>query len=83
MTGAVMKKLAEALDEVGYVIKDIKDEEYSGYGQPASGERYTGLMVLRIRPAEEEEADAEKLRARKEAEKAAGAVQAFDGEAPF
>jgi hypothetical protein len=71
MTGNVMRKLADALGEVGFVIKDIRDEEYGQYQMPASGEKYTGLLFLKIRPAEDENADIEKARLRKEAEKAA------------
>jgi hypothetical protein len=74
MTGTVMRKLADALEDVGYVIKSIEEETYSWTDRPATGEKYTGQICLKIRSAKEEDADAEKKRLREEAGKAAPVV---------
>jgi hypothetical protein len=70
MEGSTMRKLAEALDGVGFVVKKIEEETFSSYDRPATGEKYTGEIIIKIRPAKDEEADLEKARARKLAEKA-------------
>jgi hypothetical protein len=71
MEGSVMRKLAEALDDVGFVIKRIEEEAYGQYDRPSSGEKYTGEIIIRIRPVKDEEADIEKIRTRKDEEKKA------------
>jgi hypothetical protein len=70
MEGSVMQKLAEALDDVGFVIKRIEEIAYDQYDRPPSGEKYTGEIIIKIRPIKDEEADIEKIRVRKEEEKA-------------
>jgi hypothetical protein len=70
MEGSVMRRLAEALGDVGFVIKRIEEEAYSHYNRPSSGEKYTGEIVIKVRPVKDEEADAEKVRAWEEGEKA-------------
>jgi hypothetical protein len=70
MEGYVMRKLADALGDVGFVIKRIEEEAYGQYDRPLSGEKYTGEIIIRIRPAKDEDADVEKLRSRKEKERA-------------
>jgi hypothetical protein len=72
MEGSVMRKLAEALGDAGFVIKKIEEETYGYYDRPGTGERYTGEIILKIRPVTDEEADIEKIRVRKEEEKAKG-----------
>jgi hypothetical protein len=66
MEGSVMRKLAEALGDAGFVIKKIEEEAYGQYDRPPSGEKYTGEIIIKIRPVKDEEADAERLRAWKE-----------------
>jgi hypothetical protein len=70
MEGSVMRKLAGALDDVGFVIKKIEEEPYDNYNRPPSREKYTGEIIIKIRPVKDEEADIEKIRAWKEEEKA-------------
>jgi hypothetical protein len=70
MEGSVMRKLAEALDDVGFVIKKIEEEAYSQYDRSSSGKKYTGEIIIKIRPVKDEEADIEKIRVQKEEEKA-------------
>jgi hypothetical protein len=72
MEGSVMRKLAEALDDIGFVIKKIEEEAYGQYDRPFSGEKYTGEIIVKIRPMKDEEVDIEKMRVRKEEEKAKG-----------
>jgi hypothetical protein len=67
MEGSVLEKLAGALGTVGFVIKKIEEEAYGQYERTLNGERYTGEIIIKIRPVEDEEADAERLRVRKEA----------------
>jgi hypothetical protein len=71
MEGSVMRKLAEALDDVGFVIKKIEEEPYDNFNRPSSGEKYTGEIIIKIRSVKDEEADNEKLQVRKEEEKRA------------
>jgi hypothetical protein len=70
MEGSTMRKLGDALSDVGFVIKKIEEETYSQYDRPSSGEKYAGEIILKIRPVKDEEADFEKARALKEKEKA-------------
>jgi hypothetical protein len=69
MEGSVIRKLTDALGDAGFVIKKIEEESYSRFERPFSGEKYTGEIIIRIRPAKDEEADIEKIRAREEAER--------------
>jgi hypothetical protein len=71
MEGSVMRKLADALSDVGFVIKRIEEESYGPYDRPSGEGKYTGEITIKIRPVKDEEDDAEKLRARKEEEKKA------------
>jgi hypothetical protein len=83
MDGSVMRKLADALGDVGFVIKRIEEEAYGSYERPPGGEKYTGEIIIKIRPAKDEEADVEKLRARKEKEKAGDRPTASESEISF
>jgi hypothetical protein len=76
MEGSVMRKLAEALDDVGFVIKSIEEEKHGTYDRPNTGEIYTGQIIIKIRSRKDEEAEAEAARLRKEKERiiAAGAA---------
>ena len=62
MTALVMQKLADVLAKEGFVIKKIEDEERSSTN---NGEKYTGNIIIKVRPADEEEAEAEIVRLRK------------------
>ena len=64
MTALVMQKLSDALLNEGFVVKKIEDET-AGFHE----DKYTGRIVITVRPAEEEEADAEAARLRKEKER--------------
>jgi hypothetical protein len=68
MTAVVMQKLANVLANEGFVIKKIEDEEYGSFDRQENGEKYTGAIILKVRPIEDEEAEAEKARLRKEKE---------------
>jgi hypothetical protein len=68
MEGSLMRKLADALGDVGFVIKKIEEESYGRFDRPDSGEKYTGEIIIKIRPMKDEEADVEKLRVREKAE---------------
>jgi hypothetical protein len=70
MKGSVMRKLADALEDVGFVIERLEEEPYGQYDRPSSGEKYTGEIIIKIRPIKDEEADADKIRVQKEEEKA-------------
>jgi hypothetical protein len=70
MEGSIMRKLADALGDVGFVIKKIEEKSYGQYDRPSSGEKYTGEIIVKIRPIKDEEAEAEKIRAQKEKERA-------------
>jgi hypothetical protein len=83
MEGATMRKLADALSDVGFVIKRIEEESYGQYDKPSSGEKYTGEITIKIRTVKDEEADVEKIRARKEAEKAKNNPAPSTLEEPF
>ena len=65
MTAMAMQKLATVLLNEGYVVKKIEDEMSGFY------EKYTGRIIITIRSVEEEEADAEDARFRKEREREA------------
>ena len=69
MTALVMQRLAEALAKEGFIIKKIEDEEHSSFSRPNNGEKYTGEIILKIRPADEEEAEAEMAKLRKAKER--------------
>jgi hypothetical protein len=62
MEGLAIQKLANALDGVGFTIKRIEEESYSRYERPPSGEKYTGEIIIRIRPLKDEKADAARIR---------------------
>jgi len=63
MTALVMQRLAEVLLKEGFVVKKIEDEQSGFY------EKYTGRIIITVRPVDEEEADAEAARLRREKEK--------------
>jgi len=66
MTAIVMRKLADALLNEGYVVKKMEDET-AGFHE----DKYTGRIIITVRPVEDEEADAEATRLRKEKEREA------------
>jgi hypothetical protein len=69
MTALVMQKLATALLNEGYVVKEIKEEQISSFDKRDNGEKYTGRLIITVRPVDEEEAEMEAARIRKEKEK--------------
>jgi hypothetical protein len=68
MTAVVMQKLANVLANEGFVIKKIEDEAYGSFDKQENGEKYTGQIIITVRPVDDEEAEAEKKRLRKEKE---------------
>jgi hypothetical protein len=60
MEMALMQRIADAIGDNGFVIKKIEEETYGYYDRPKTGERYTGEIILKIRPIEEEEAEAKR-----------------------
>jgi hypothetical protein len=64
-----MQKLATALFNEGYVVKKIEDEQKSSFDRSENGERYTGHIIITVRPVDDEEAEMEAARLRKEKEK--------------
>jgi hypothetical protein len=68
MTALVMKKLALALLNEGFVVKKIEEEQKS-FDRPVNGEKYTGQIIIVIRPVDDEEAEAKAARLRKEKER--------------
>jgi hypothetical protein len=69
MTALVMQKLATVLFEEGFIVKKMEDEQRSSFDRPENGEEYTGRTIIVVRPADDEEAEAENARLRKEKEK--------------
>ena len=69
MTALVMQKLADALLKEGFVIKKIEDEQRSSFDRSENGEIYTGQIIIVARPVDEEEAEANAARLRKEKER--------------
>ncbi len=69
MTALVMQKLATALLNEGFVVKKIEDEQLSSFDKPQNGEKYTGQIIIVARPVDDEEAETEAARLRKEKEK--------------
>jgi hypothetical protein len=69
MTALVMQKLATVLFNEGFVVKKIEDEQKSSFDRPENGEKYTGQIIIIVRPVDDEEAEAEAARLRKEKEK--------------
>jgi hypothetical protein len=70
MNALVMQKLATALFNGGYVVKKIEDEQKSSFDRTENGERYTGNIIIVARPVDDEEAEMETARLRKEKERA-------------
>jgi hypothetical protein len=68
MTAVVMQKLADVLANEGFVIKKIEDEEHNSFDKQENGEKYTGAIIIKVRPIEDEKAEKEKARLRKEKE---------------
>jgi hypothetical protein len=66
MTALTMQKLATALFNEGFIVKKIEDEQRSSYDRFENGEKYTGQIIIVVRPNDEEEAEAEAARLRKE-----------------
>jgi hypothetical protein len=64
MEGSLMLRLANALDDVGFVIKKMEEETYSRFERPDSDETYTGEIIIKIRPRKDEDAEAGKRRDR-------------------
>ena len=64
MTASTMQKLATALLNEGYIVKKIEEEMTSFH------EKYTGRIIVTIRPVEEEEeAEAKVIQLREEKER--------------
>ena len=55
MEGLVMHRLSDALRNTGFVIKKIEEESYGRFDLPSGGEKYTGEIIIRIRPVRDEE----------------------------
>jgi hypothetical protein len=69
MTALVMQKLATTLFNEGFVVKKIEDEQKSSFEKSENGEKYTGQIIIVVRPVDDEEAEAEAARLRREKEK--------------
>jgi hypothetical protein len=69
MTALVMRKLATALFNEGFIVKKIEDEQKSSFDRSENGEKYTGQIIIVVRPSDDEEAEAEAAQLRKEKEK--------------
>jgi hypothetical protein len=69
MTALVMQKLATALLNEGFVVKKIEDEQKPSFDRSENGEKYTGQIIIVARPMDEEKAEAEAARLRKEKER--------------
>lgn len=69
MTALVMQKLAMALSNEGFIVKKIEDEQMSSFDRSQNGEKYTGQIIIVVRPVDDEEAEAEASRLRKEKER--------------
>jgi hypothetical protein len=81
-----MKKLANSLEDAGYIIKEIREEPYGQFDRPPSGEKYTGEIILKIRSVRDEEAEADKIAAKAKAAEKQPALEpalAGDEERPF
>jgi hypothetical protein len=80
-----MKKLANSIEDVGYIIKEIKEESYTQYDMPSSGKKYTGELILKIRSMEDEKAEANKIMAKVKAGEKITIDQSLvgDKEVPF
>jgi hypothetical protein len=86
MEGSAMQKLVAALFNEGFIVKKIEDEQKSSFDRTEIGEKYTGRIIIVVRPAEDEEAEAARLRKEKEREFAKGAAapgKPGNEEAPF
>jgi hypothetical protein len=69
MNALAIQKLATALFNEGFVVKKIEDEQKSSFDRSENGERYTGNIIIVVRPVDDEEAEMEAARLRKEKEK--------------
>jgi hypothetical protein len=69
-----MEKLGTALLNAGFVVKKIEDEKESSFIRNENGEKYTGQIIIVARPADEETAELEVSRLRKEREFTKGAA---------
>jgi hypothetical protein len=70
MTALTMQKLATALFNEGFVVKKIEDEQKHSFDRSENGEKYTGQIIIVVRSVNDEEAEAEAARLRKEKERA-------------
>ena len=66
MTAFIMQSLTGAVNAAGFVVKKIEDEVYGSFDKPSSGEKYTGEIIIKVRPIADEEAELEGIRVRKE-----------------
>jgi len=78
MTALVMQRLTEALAKEGFVVKKIQDEEISSFSRNTC-EKYTGEIIIKVRPADEEEEEAEIVRLRKEKERGSNKPSKTEG----
>jgi hypothetical protein len=65
MTALVMQKLAATLFKEGFIVKKMEDEQRSSFERSENGEKYTGQIIIVVRPVDDEEAEAEAARLRK------------------
>jgi hypothetical protein len=64
MDGVRIQKLADAVRDAGFVLKKWEEETYGHFDRPDSGERYTGELIIKLRPVEQEEYEQELVLAR-------------------
>jgi hypothetical protein len=69
MTALAMQKLATALFNEGFIVKKIEDEQKSSFDRIENGEKYTGQIIIVVRPVDDEKAEAEAARLRKKKER--------------
>jgi hypothetical protein len=62
MHGAMLFKLANAVENVGFTVNKVAAEEYSGFDKETNY-KYTGEIILKIRPVEDEEAERQRISA--------------------
>ena len=66
MTALVMQKLADVLAKEGFIVKKIEDEEINSFNRSDDGVKYTGEIIIRVRPVDDEESEKEIVKFRKE-----------------
>ena len=79
MTALVMQRLADVLAKEGFIVKKIEDQEISSFNRSDDGVKYTGEIIIRVRPADDEEVEAEIVKLRKEKQRAQGEPATTEG----